>query len=360
MRNRLLILVAGFAVTPTFAHTGLRVTSQQAVAVYGGAQGVLRYAGGGNAHENSWSRPVSHSIESGESVYLVAPANEVAMRGILAEVSVPGEHVLSGDARWEMFTINPGDSHIGTAPDAHTLFAWVNIADDARAWRFPDLSGTNAETSPEFLDGIRDSAARMSRRFAADISADLGDGAPKFVVCRLRFPNNPVGDQDRQSPHQQAARPGVGPAAAGGASGAPQAGGIPSGGGADGGAGPTAQRPGLLDPDLEDPTDPTHNTPLTGAADDASAVQPPAEPTPVIPTPPATPPSDLIASTPPVNPSDGPNVPPFELPSEAPTNPPSPPTPLTSPAPPPPAVPSPGTLLAAGFGITIAVLRRRR
>jgi len=361
MRPWILAFAAGIAASTAFAHNGLRITSQQAVAVYGGAQGVLSYAGGGEAHGASgWARPISHTIDVGDTVYLVARAGDVALRGILAEVAVSGERVLSGDARWEMFTINPGRLSLGTAPDESTLFAWVNTANDARVWRFPDLSGVNDSSSPEFMEGIERCAVRMSKRLAATEAADLGGGTPAFVVCRLRFSKNPTDDgvideNQRQNP----ALGGSIGAHGGSGSSAPSS--ASAGGG--GGGGDSGEIPGLLDPSPDDPTD---DVPLTETPPDGPTENAPTESTPVVPTVPTQPPidpTDPFPSAPPTPeiPNQPPHLPPHlpQPPREPPTD--SPPLPPQPPAQPTvPNVPSPGTLMLAGIGAVVAAARRRR
>lgn len=372
MRKLLIILSVGLAVSPVFAHNGMRVTSQQSVAVYAGAQGVLRYAGGGDTSgAGGWGRPVSHTLDDGDTVYLVARAGEVAMEGILAEVRIPGEQLrMSGDERWEMFTIRPDVAPLGGAPDESTLFDWVNRANDARAWKFPDLSGTNHSSSPEFLEGIEASAARMSRRLAGG-TADLGKGAPEFVVCRLRVAKDQPGGATEEEKLRESDREATGKSDNSAGDQSPVAhrpnpgssGGGAGGGGGSGGGG--TEFPGLLDPP---PGDPTTDISLTDPVPDPT-IEPPTAPTPVIntPTPPTIPqplpPMFRPEPRSPREPSEismppDPTVPtPTPILGDSPRNPPSEVPPDTVMM---PNVPSPGTLAAAGLGVAIAAIRRRR
>lgn len=192
-------LAAGFAAAVS-ASSGASVitatfTADNHYAIYNTLSGGgIGYVGGnetgaaGSVGQYNWSRAETFTFDTAGAVYIAAWSDKSVAQGLVGQLSVLGETIYSGDARWRVFATgisrNTGDPH----PLAAEIAAQVAIADADDLWSTPFVGQENlASTAPWGKIQDIDSTARWMWNQIAGVANPLQGGAnhDEYLIFRI-------------------------------------------------------------------------------------------------------------------------------------------------------------------------------
>ena len=170
-----------------------RATADNHYALFTLMNATLEYVGGnetgpsGSTGGYNWSRAEAWEFESESYVYVAAWSDKSTAQGLLIELEVDGELILSGDPRWQVATTgtprSTGDPH-PLAPDVE---GFADAASRGGGWETPYVGGTNGMSPWASIATISSESRWMWRNVPGDDNPLLG-GADAGEMLLFRIP----------------------------------------------------------------------------------------------------------------------------------------------------------------------------
>ncbi len=172
------------------------ITADNHYALYSSLGGAFTYHGGneigaaGSPGAYNWSMAETWAFEAGEFLYIAAWSDDAVAQGVLAEFHSSGlGSILSGDARWQVYSTDvnrgDGDAH----PLASEIAAHVANADAFGLWETPFVGGVNGIAPWSTIAGISDDARWMWADLNTAENPLFGSyGAREMLIFRTAVP----------------------------------------------------------------------------------------------------------------------------------------------------------------------------
>lgn len=172
------------------------ITADNHYALYSSLGGVFQYHGGnetgyaGSSGTYNWSMAETWAFDAGEYLYIAAWSDDAVAQGVLAEFhSASLGTILSGDARWQVYStdINRGDGD--AHPLAGEIAAHVANADAFALWETPFVGDLNGIDPWGTIAGVSDSARWMWADLNTAENPLFGSyGAREMLIFRTQVP----------------------------------------------------------------------------------------------------------------------------------------------------------------------------
>lgn len=146
---------------------------------------------GGSPGTYNWSRPESFSFTAGSYVYIAAWSDDNVAQGLLAQMTVNGSPLHSGDARWEVYPTfkNRGDND--PVPTTGFMLPEIQKADAQNLWQVPFVGPGNLSSTTPWgqVPGITSAAKWMWINTPGDTDPlNGGSGYGEVLIFRTAVP----------------------------------------------------------------------------------------------------------------------------------------------------------------------------
>lgn len=162
-------------------HYALYTTSGSGVAYIGGNE----TGTAGSPGTYNWSKAETWNFNAGEYIYIAAWSDNSVAQGLLAQLVMESETILSGDARWEVMStgidLNTGASH----PTSGDIESWVSLAESNNLWEAPHVGGANGIQPWGVIAGITTDANWMWRGIESGDPLSGGANHGEFLIFRI-------------------------------------------------------------------------------------------------------------------------------------------------------------------------------
>ncbi|MDX9910943.1 MAG: hypothetical protein RBS39_03830 [Phycisphaerales bacterium] len=169
-----------------------RATADNHYAIFTLMDATLGYVGGnetgaeGSSGGYNWSEAEWWEFESDSYVYVAAWSDKSIAQGLLIDLEVDGEMILSGDPRWQVASTGTprttGDPH----PLALDVEGFADAASRGGGWETPFVGGTNGIAPWASIASISSESRWMWRNVAGDDNPlDGGADAGEMLLFRI-------------------------------------------------------------------------------------------------------------------------------------------------------------------------------
>lgn len=139
--------VSGFGGTVTADnHYAIYVQTPEGVSLIGGNE----LGAGGDPGTYNWSEAETHALPASFTrLYVATWSDDSVAQGWLGQFDMFGETIVTGDARWEVYSVNVNLGDGSPYPDASEIAMNSTYADANNLWETPYVGAMNvAETGP--------------------------------------------------------------------------------------------------------------------------------------------------------------------------------------------------------------------
>jgi hypothetical protein len=144
---------------------------------------------GGEPGQYNWSQPESYLINTEfPIIYVAAWSDDNVAQGVLAQLLIEDEMLLSGDPAWQVFRTDLGGDDGDPPPTTAEIAEQIALANAGLAWEAVAVGGTNGVSPWGTIAGIDLDAHWMWATACDGGSFDPGADHGEYLIFRITVP----------------------------------------------------------------------------------------------------------------------------------------------------------------------------
>ncbi len=194
MLNRMMTASVGIAVCAGISSAGpvtTTFTADNHYAIFSRAGSVFTFEGGnelgpsGSPGAYNWSKAETYSFDAAGYLYIAAWSDKSVAQGLIGHLVTASETILSGDARWQVYSTGVDRGDWSPYPTIGEMGAYVVAADTGSLWETPHVGGANGIAPWSTIAEVSDDARWMWRATGESDPLQGGSNHGEMLIFRI-------------------------------------------------------------------------------------------------------------------------------------------------------------------------------